>query len=81
MKVQFTPQAKEDYASLSPALKRTADKQFDFLAKDIRHPSLHAKKYDESQDTWQARVNKSWRFYFFIAGDTYWILRIIRHPK
>ena len=25
------------------------------------HPSLRAKKYDESQDLWQARVTKDWR--------------------
>ncbi|HEY4520933.1 MAG TPA: hypothetical protein VJL57_00860 [Candidatus Paceibacterota bacterium] len=81
MKVQFTPQAKKDYSVLSPAIKRQADKQFNYLAKDIRHPSLQAKKYDEANDIWQARINKSWRFYFFIAGDTYWILRIVNHPK
>jgi len=37
--------------------------------------SLHAKKYDEAQDIWQARVNRNWRIYFTIAGDTY-----RRHP-
>jgi plasmid maintenance system killer protein len=32
----------------------------------LLHPSLHAKKYDEENDVWQARVNKDWRFYFTI---------------
>ena len=33
------------------------------LADNLQHPSLHAKKYDESTGLWQARVNRSWRFY------------------
>jgi len=42
---------------------------------------LRAKKYDEANDVWQARVNRSWRFYFAIRGDEYVILSIIPHPK
>jgi hypothetical protein len=30
---------------------------------------------------WQARVNKNWRFYFNIVGDTYIIRDIVPHPK
>ncbi|MBZ5538275.1 MAG: hypothetical protein LAO31_20165 [Acidobacteriia bacterium] len=30
---------------------------------------------------WQARVNRDWRFYFVITGETYLILNIIPHPK
>jgi hypothetical protein len=37
-------------------------KQIRFLAVNLHHPSLHAKKYDESLDLWQARVNKAWVF-------------------
>ncbi len=43
--------------------------------------TLRAKKYDESADLWQARVNRDWRFYFTIAGDTYRIEDVIAHPK
>jgi len=42
---------------------------------------LRAKKYDEAQRRWQARVNKGWRFYFTIANDRYQILKLIPHPK
>jgi len=38
---------------------------------------LRAKKYDEAKDRWQARVNKDWRFYFKIEGDTYFIVDLI----
>jgi mRNA interferase RelE/StbE len=52
-----------------------------FLEKDIHHPSLRAKKYDEAKDRWQARVNKDWRFYFKIIDDTYHVSAVIPHPK
>jgi len=42
---------------------------------------LRAKKYDEARDIWQARINRDWRFYFQIDGDTYIILDVIPHPK
>ena len=51
------------------------------VAHNLQHPSLRAKKYDESEDLWQARVNDDWRFYFTIAGDTYTITNITAHPK
>ena len=53
----------------------------DTLAANIRHPSLHAKKYDEVRDIWQARVTLGWRFYFRIEGDAYHLIDIIPHPK
>ena len=39
-------------------------KQLNFLSRNLKHPSLHAKKYDEVNDVWQARINDDWRFYF-----------------
>jgi len=51
------------------------------LLENIRHPSLHAKKYDESQDLWQARVTGAWRFYFKIEDDVYRLEEIKAHPK
>jgi hypothetical protein len=48
---------------------------------NLSHPSLRAKKFDEAKDIWQARVNRSWRFYFSIVGDTYIIRDITEHPK
>jgi plasmid maintenance system killer protein len=56
-------------------------KQLWFLAANLLHPSLRAKKYDESTDLWQARVNKDWRFYFTITDDTYRIEKVVPHPK
>jgi len=66
----------------SPASVRKAFfKQVQFLATNLQHPSLRAKKYDEGADLWQARINRDWRFYFTIEDDTYRIHNIVRHPK
>ncbi len=79
-RLRFTARADDDYIHLSPKLKAQADKQLDFLVKDLRHPSLRAKKYDESRDIWQARISRDYRVYFLIEGDTYVILAIRKHP-
>jgi len=31
-----------------------------FLLANLDHPSPHAKKYNEAEEKWQARVNRSW---------------------
>jgi len=81
MKRQLTVAAVKDYTEAHPAVQKAFDKQVKLLVENFRHPSLRAKKYDESRDIWQARVNRDWRFYFLITGDTYLILNIIPHPK
>lgn len=48
---------------------------------NLHHPSLRAKKYSEGEDQWQARVNRSWRFYFRIVDDRYIVTDVIPHPK
>ena len=81
MKRQLTAAAVIDYTDAPPAVQKAFDKQVKILLENSRHPSLHTKKYDESRNIWQARVNRDWRFYFVITGDTYLILNIIPHPK
>ena len=81
MRLHFTRRAARDYESLPPVLRRKADKQLDLLRQNLRHPSLRAKKYDEATGVWQGRIDRRYRFYFQIIGDTYLILSIIPHPK
>ena len=67
----------------SQTVRRSFNKQLRFLLQNIRHPSLDAKKYasGDDPDLWQARITKSWRFYFTIEGDTYVLFDMIEHPK
>lgn len=68
-------------SKFSAEIQKKFQKQLSYLLKDIRHPSLHAKKYNESKGIWQARVDDNVRFYFLIMDDTYILLDIIKHPK
>lgn len=81
MRFFLSQRALRDYQKLTDELQKTADKQFTLLLRNMMHPSLRAKKHDEARDVWQARVNKSYRFYFQIKGDIYEIVTIIKHPK
>lgn len=81
MKIYFSPHFKRSFNNFSPAIQRKFQKQITYLLQNIRHPSLHAKKYDEERDIWQARVDRGIRFYFLIKGDTYSLLEIRKHPK
>jgi mRNA-degrading endonuclease RelE of RelBE toxin-antitoxin system len=81
MKRQLTPTALRSYRAAPPAVRKAFEKQARLLVENLQHPSLYAKKYSEAEDIWQARVNRQWRFYFSIAGDTYIIRDIMPHPK
>ena len=79
--VRFAHGADKALVGAPPIVKKAFHKQVGFLIENLQHPSLRAKKFDEANDIWQARVNRDWRFYFLIQDDTYLILDIIPHPK
>jgi mRNA-degrading endonuclease RelE of RelBE toxin-antitoxin system len=81
MRVVLSDRAINALKDAPPSVVRAFYKQLRFLADNVLHPSLRAKKYDEATNTWQGRVNRDWRFYFTIAGDTYRIEDVIPHPK
>jgi mRNA-degrading endonuclease RelE of RelBE toxin-antitoxin system len=81
MNIRLTTRARRDFSDLPQHLKPRVRKQFDLLQQNLRHPSIQTKKYHESADVWQGRVNRDYRFYFQIIGNDYVILRIIPHPK
>jgi mRNA interferase RelE/StbE len=81
MRVDYSPRAARALTKAPTAIRKTLYKQLAFLLRDLHHPSLRAKKYDEAQDLWQARVNDDWRFYFKIVGDVYRLEEIRKHPK
>lgn len=81
MKFDFTPHFARSYSKAPVQVQRAFDKKSLLLLENLQHPSLRAKKYDEGQDLWQARVNRDWRFYFKIVGETYRLEEIKAHPK
>jgi mRNA interferase RelE/StbE len=81
MKLARTAHFLRSYAKAPDDIQRAFAKQVKLLLDNLGHPSLRAKKYDESRDLWQARVTRDWRFYFTIEGDTYILHDIMAHPK
>lgn len=81
MRLLRTTRFDRSYSRAPKEIQQVFDKQTALLLQSLRYPSLRAKKVDETNDVWQARVNKDWRFLFQIAGDTYIILDIFPHPK
>lgn len=81
MKIIHSDRFKKSFKIFSPAIQRKFEKQAKSLISNIKYPSLHAKKYDESRDIWQARVDRNIRFYFLIDNDTYILIDMKNHPK
>ena len=79
MNYERTPHFKREFQKLNQDVRDAFEKQVQFLLLDIRHPSLRAKKYDETRDIWQARVTRNVRMYFTIRGGTYILVNIKRH--
>jgi plasmid maintenance system killer protein len=78
MKLNFSsPRVAAALKDAPLTIRRAFYKQAALLAGNLHH----AKKYDEANDIWQARVNRDWRFYFVIVDDAYVILDVIPHPK
>ncbi len=81
MRPYFTNRFTKSYASASLEIQRAFDRKLALLLRNLRHPSLRAKKYDEARGIWQARVTTGWRFYFTIEADVYRLIDLIPHPK
>ena len=81
MRIVISERAIRSLADAPGPVQRAFEKQIRLLESNLRHASLRAKKYDESRDVWQARVNRDWRFYFRVDGDVYRIEDVIPHPK
>ena len=81
MRVRHSLRLKATLAKMPPVIQKKFYKQVNFLKYNLLHPSLRAKKHDESSDTWQARVDKGIRFYFKIEQDVIVLLNIKKHPK
>ena len=69
MRLHYTDRFRRSYASAPPRIQRAFDRRVALFVQNLRHPSLRAKKYDEANDIWQARINRDWRFYFAIERD------------
>jgi len=77
--IEYTPHFRRRFTKFPPNIQNKFIKQISHLLSNLRHPSLRAKKFDEEEEIWQARVDKNIRFYFKIKNSTYILLNIKRH--
>ena len=66
MEIQYHYRFKDKLRNFPKEIRKKFYKQINYLLRDIRHPSLRAKKYDEWRGIWQARVDRNTRFYYFL---------------
>jgi hypothetical protein len=60
MRFHYSERFRRSYESTPLHIQRAFDRRAALLVGNLRHPSLHAKKYDEANDIWQARVTRDW---------------------
>lgn len=80
MTLKFTKQAEKAYWKLQLPIQKKADKQFNFLIADYRHPSLRTGKMG-GENKFEARIDLHYRFTFLIEGENIYILTIGMHDK
>jgi len=79
MRVEYAPRFQRGFVKLPRGIQNKFEKQVAHLLRDIRYPSLRAKKFDEADNVWQARVDDHYRFYFQINDNCSSLLRIEGH--
>ena len=79
MRLFYPPKFKKELRNFPKEIRQKFYKQAGFLLQSIIHPSLRAKKYSETSNIWQARVDKHIRFYFMIQKDIYILIHIKKH--
>ena len=60
----------QNYAKLPAAIRKKVDRKLQYLAQDLRHPGLSARKMTGQDDIWEARVDEHYRMTFRIVDDT-----------
>ncbi len=81
MEIRHTLRSKKSIKRLRKAIQLKFEKQAQLLISNPNYPSLHAKKYDKERGIWQARIDRSYRFYFLVRKGFYILLDITKHKK
>ncbi len=79
MKIQFSGPFTRDYNRLPKAIQERVNKQIEFLASDLNHPSLRLKKMQHPDDIWEARLTRGYRITLRMVGDIAILRRVGTH--
>ena len=81
VKITRTARFKKAWRELTEEERELGRKALRDLAADIRYPALRVKKMQGVEHIWEARVSRSLRMTFEIAGDTIILRNIGRHDE
>ncbi len=79
MKLYPTEQFVKCYEDLAQNVQKQTDKQLELLLTNFRHPSLRTKKIRGTDNIWEARVTREYRFTFQIEGELYILRKVGTH--
>lgn len=74
-----TRQFKKQYQKLPAKVQTKFQKQIKLLIQDIRHPSVQAKKMQNTADIWEGRIDYQYRFTFKLIDETIMLRAIGTH--
>ena len=80
MKHHFTENAQKGYRKLPLKIQRKADKKFDLLCSNYRHPSLRTRRMGGS-GIFEGRIDIHYRFTFTIEDQDIYIVTIGPHDE
>ena len=78
MKLKFTSVASKQVEKLPKEIVKKFYKQALYLLDNPRHPSLRARKMS-GEDKFEARIDRQYRFTFYLEGDSAVILSVGPH--
>lgn len=81
MRISYSDSFLRQFTAAPPVVQKAFGKQVELLLRDLRHPSLRAKKLSGAAGLWQARVNRDWRIFFTVSGSECRLHAITPHPK
>jgi len=82
MRARYTDDFRYAYSVAPETIQKIVDKQIHLLLNNFRHPSLQSHLWPpHGPGRYQARINKQWRFYYYLDGDIYIIYWLQKHPK
>jgi mRNA interferase RelE/StbE len=81
MKIALTVRFEKAWTELTQDEKDLSRKALRNLTTDLHYPALRVKKMQGVEHIWEARVSRSIRMTFQIAGDTIILRNIGRHDE
>lgn len=81
MRIFITPKFKKAYDKLPADKVKKTKKAISLLKRDVFYPSLRAKKMSGIENTWEARVDRSYRLTFQKEEDVIILQTIGPHDE